>query len=137
MKQLTSKQKNYISLSIVFLLLGVYVIFFPFISNFIAKWIPNFGKCPYLSITGHPCPLCGGTRYIANLPTTFHNPAYLLNPFGIICIGILLEIFFRIFAIFYTLNHTNIKKLIISDFLLHVFYLLCFGFYEICFLLFT
>jgi hypothetical protein len=92
-------KKNYIYINITFLILAIYVIFFPIISYQIQKIIPLFGICPYFKITGKFCPLCTGTRYFANLPKAIGDITYLNNPFGIMAIAIIFEIIFRIIQI--------------------------------------
>ena len=39
-------------------------------------------QCPFLAITGHPCPLCGGTRSFANMWNGRVSSAVLLYPLG-------------------------------------------------------
>ena len=121
-------KKNYKILNILFLLLSIYVILFPIISIPIKNAFPQFGKCTYLRITGNPCPLCGGTRYIQNLPQVFKNPSYLLHPFGAIVLFVVFEFVFRIYNLMK--KNTNIK-LIKIDILIHIIAILMFFTYEI------
>ena len=37
-------------------------------------------RCPFLALTGLPCPTCGGTRALAALATGNLSGAFLLNP---------------------------------------------------------
>ena len=39
-------------------------------------------QCPFLAITGHPCPFCGGTRSFAYMWTGRVSSAALLYPLG-------------------------------------------------------
>ncbi len=39
-------------------------------------------QCPFLAITGHPCPLCGGTRSFAYMWNGRVTNALLLYPLG-------------------------------------------------------
>lgn len=95
---------HYLAINVLMLGLAIYIILFPIISIPIKKVVPSFGVCPYLQMTGQPCPLCGGTRYFTNILEVFHDIKYLWNPFGIMAIVILLEIIFRV------KNIINIKK---------------------------
>jgi len=128
-------KKNYINISIVFLLLAIYVILFPIISKVLVSIIPSFGVCPYLAMTGKPCPLCGGTRYIANLPNVIHNPSYLFQPFGFMIMFVIFELFFRIFCIIRIKKKKSLEIIIVFDIIIHVIAVILFFFYEISFLL--
>lgn len=123
-------KENYIYINITFLILSIYVIFFPIISTLIQKIIPQFGICPYLAITGKQCPLCGWTRYIQNLPEVSRNITYLFNPFGIIIIMILIEIIFRIINI---ILRQKSDKVIRFDIIIHIIEGIVFVGYEILF----
>ena len=125
-------QKNYKTLNVVFLLLAVYVILFPLITKIIQLAIPQFGICPYLSMTGKPCPLCGGTRYIANLPQEISNPTYLLHPFGAMMIVIFIELIYRTIALIKKWNNYTLVKI---DFIIHAIITTMFFLYMIIFLL--
>lgn len=123
-------KENYIYINITFLILAIYVIFFPIIAKQIQKIIPQFGICPYLFITGKPCPLCGGTRYIENLYKVFNDITYLLHPFGLMIIMIFMEIIFR------TINIVLKKKsdkIIKFDVIIHIIEAIAFFMYEILF----
>ena len=95
---------------------------------------PQFNECTYLRITGKPCPLCGGTRYIRNLPKVFTDITYLFHPFGIIMIFIFLESIFRIYNII-TRRKERKEKYIKIDILIHLIALISFSIYEIVFLI--
>ena len=123
-------QKNYKALSILFLLLAVYVILFPLINKLIQQAIPQFGICPYLAMTGKPCPLCGGTRYIAGLPQAIFNPSYLIHPFGAMIITIFLELIFRIIVLIKKYNNIKLVKI---DFIIHIIIFILFLTYIILF----
>ena len=123
-------QKNYKTISIVFLLLAVYVILFPLFTKMVQMVVPKFGVCPYLAITGNPCPLCGGTRYIENLPQVFINPSYLLHPFGAMMITIFSELIFRIIVLVKKYNNIKLVK---CDFVVHIIITILFFGYEILF----
>ena len=74
--------KTYKIVNIVIVCLVIYIYFFPQISIVLEKVMPNSTKCVYLTITGKPCPLCGGTRYIKNIKKCFYDITYLYNFFG-------------------------------------------------------
>ena len=125
-------KKGYIYINYTFLFLTIYVILFPFISTLIQKIYPQFGICPYLRMTGKPCPLCGGTRYVKGLPKVFSDVTYLFHPFGIMMIIIFIELIFRIYCIT-TKKSEKSDKFIKIDFITHLIILLCFVIYEIVF----
>ena len=127
-------KKNYIYVNITFLILTIYIILFPIIAIPIKAIFPQFNECTYLRITGKPCPLCGGTRYIQNLPKVFTDITYLFHPFGIIMIFIFLESIFRIYNII-TRKRERTEKYIKIDILLHLIALISFSIYEIAFLI--
>ena len=130
-------KKSYIYLCRTILLLAIYVLFFPIISIPIKKLFPSFGICPYLSLTGNPCPLCGGTRYLENLGQALKDWHYLVCPFGFMIIFVLFEIVFRIIIlIVYRKNEQKKinKNLIIVDIIIHVIAVISFLIYEITFL---
>lgn len=127
-------QKNYIYINITVLLLTIYVVLFPILSIPIKQVFPSFGQCPYLRTTGKPCPLCGGTRYIENLPTMFQDITYLFHPFGVIMIGIFCESIFRIYNLI-TRKKEKLKRYITLDLQIHLIAWACFILYEIVFVI--
>lgn len=127
-------KKNYIYINITFLLLSIYIILFPIIAIPIRTILPQFNECTYLRITKKPCPLCGGTRYIQNLPKAFNDITYLFHPFGVIIIFVLSEIIFRIYNIIIRKKKITKKKVQI-DILIHLITFICFSTYEIIFLI--
>ena len=94
--------KNYMYLNKTMVGLAIYVIFFPFMASIIEKINPEILVCPYLKMTGNPCPLCGGTRYFRGLGKVLTDPSYLLHPFGVMAIVILQ--FFEIWVIAVTFS---------------------------------
>lgn len=126
------KKKSYKYLQIIFLVLSIYVILFPIIIAPITEIIPQFRICPYLRMTGKPCPLCGGTRYIANIFQVLKDPSYLIHPFGIIVICLLFEIIFRIWLL---CRKKYNKKIIQFDITYHITIIILFIIYEISFLI--
>lgn len=125
-------KKNYKVLNIIFLLLSMYVILFPIISIPIKNIFPEFGQCTYLRITGEPCPLCGGTRYIQNLPQVFQDITYLFHPFGVIVLFVIFEFVFRIYNL---IKKKNDFKLIKIDIVIHIIAIALFFTYEITYFL--
>lgn len=126
--------KNYIYMNWILLGLSIYVIFFPILSFYISQFFPVFGKCAYLTLTNKPCPLCGGTRYFANIFQVFQNPSYLSQPFGIIAVAIVFEMVFRI-VILIQINKYKVvsKKVIKIDVVIHIIEVIVFIVYEIIF----
>lgn len=127
-------KKNYIYVNITILLFIIYIILFPSISASIQKIFPPFGECTYLRVTGKPCPLCGGTRYIRNLPNVFKDITYLFHPFGVIMLFLFFEAIFRIYQIVTRKKEKN-KKLLLMDINIHLIAFLCFSLYELVFIL--
>lgn len=127
-------KKNYIYVNITFLFLTIYIILFPIISIPIKKIFPLFNECTYLRITGKPCPLCGGTRYIQNMSKIFTDITYLFHPFGIIMIFIFCESIYRIYNII-TRKKEKTEKHIKIDILIHLLALICFLLYEMLYLI--
>lgn len=125
--------RNYMYLNKTMLGLAIYVIFFPFIASIVEKIKPEILVCPYLKMTGNPCPLCGGTRYFRGLSKALIDPSYLLNPFGVMAIVVLLEIPFRIFMINRIKKEKLTKELFIVDIVIHTIIFVSFILYEILF----
>ena len=127
-------KKNYIYVNITVLLLTIYIILFPIITIPIKNVFPTFGECTYLRVTGKPCPLCGGTRYIQNLPQAFTDITYLFHPFGVIMTFVLGEAIFRIYNLI-TKNKEKSEKYIEVDLNVHFIAFICFTIYEIVFII--
>lgn len=125
-----NREKNYIYINIVLLMLSIYVILFPIIIMPITKIIPSLGICPYFRLTGNLCPLCGGTRYISGIFKIFKDPTYLINPFGIIILVVIFEIIFRIWLL---IQKNYSKKNVVFDFYYHLIIVILFFLYEILF----
>lgn len=131
-KTITNKiAENYMAINILGIGMVIYIIIFPFISEIAKKVIPSFGICPYLQMTGNPCPLCGGTRYFANIYKAFYDIEYLWHPFGIIAIVLLLEFIFRTKNIIDIKRKKNMKKIIQIDMLTTIIITIAFFTYEI------
>lgn len=128
-------EKNYMAISVTFLLLAVYVILFPFISKGIEFISPTLTECAYRKATGKNCPLCGGTRYMRGLGQVFTNPSYLLHPFGFMMMGIAFELLFRTICIYRIKKGKKLKGIIIFDIIIHVIIATLFFGYEITFVL--
>ena len=135
MKITNTLKRNYLYVSITLLGLGIYVIFYPFISKLLESISPVITKCPYLAMTGSPCPLCGGTRYIAGLPNILHDITYLFHPFGVMILFVVFEICFRIFVIYQIKKERPLQKLLIIDIIIHSIAIVSFFTYEILFFL--
>ncbi len=127
-------KKNYIYINIAFMLLAICVILFPFFSKILEKINPLLVRCPYLMMTGKPCPLCGGTRYISGLFNVFKDIRYLFHPFGIIIIVVISELIFRIYNIV-SKKHEKSDRYIKIDIIISAFIIICFFTYEIVFII--
>lgn len=127
-------KKNYIYVNITFLILTIYVILFPIISNPINQIFPSLSICPYLRLTGRPCPLCGGTRYIAHFYKVFTDITYLFHPFGVMMIVIICEFFFRIYNLITRKKEKSIKW-VERDLSVHLLLLNILNIYEIIYIL--
>lgn len=127
-------EKNYMYISITFLLLAVYVILFPFISRGLEFISPEITQCQYKRITGKDCPLCGGTRYMRGLGNVFSDITYILHPFGYMMLGIAFELFFRIYCIYAIKKKKKLKGIIIFDVIVHLIIMILFFSYEISFI---
>lgn len=127
-------KKNYRIINIVFLVLAIYIALFPFTAKVLEKISPTLTKCPYLSITGKPCPLCGGTRYFANIKNVLQNYKYLFNFFGIVVILLILEIVYRIFNL---LKKEYSDMMIKIDIIIHILLFICYTIYEIWYIINT
>lgn len=130
-------KRNYIYLSITMLMLSLYIVFFPFFAKMLNSISPNLTKCVYRSITGKPCPLCGGTRFIAGIKENLTNISYFNSFFGYMIIFIFFEIIFRIFCIIYISISKDIKKLIVFDIVMHLLCFVLFITYEVLFIIIT
>lgn len=129
------KKRNYMYLSITLLILAIYVISFPFVSKILEKISLELVVCPYLKMTGNPCPLCGGTRYFAGLGNVFQDIRYLFHPFGIMAIGVIFEIIFRIYVIWKIKKDRITKGVVIFDIIMHSIMIISFILYEVFFFL--
>ena len=96
------------------------------------KILPGLTRCPFLTITGKPCPLCGGTRFIEGMPNVFKDITYIFNFFGIVMIVILLEFIFRIINLCKK-EHSN--KLMNIDIIIHIILVCAFFLYEIIYII--
>ena len=128
-------EKNYMYISITFLLLAVYVVLFPFIAKGLEYISPEITQCQYKKITGKNCPLCGGTRYMRNMGTIFSDITYIFHPFGYMMIGIAFELIFRSYCIYAIKKKKNLKRIIIFDIIIHSIIAILFFSYEIGFVL--
>ena len=139
MQDIENKEKiimMYKSFNYIILFLVIYIILFPVVAKVLNYISPILTKCPYKEMFGKPCPLCGGTRYIANLKNVLSNPHMLLEPFGFIMMFVFFSLIFRIFCIFYLRKERkNIKKLMIVDFVILGMVIISFGIYELVFFL--
>lgn len=127
--------RTYKIVNIVIVCLVIYIYFFPQISIVLEKVMPNSTKCVYLTITGKPCPLCGGTRYIKNIKNCFYDITYLYNFFGVIVIGAFGEFIFRIINLYKIKKEKISINLIKYDICIHAFFIFLFFLYEIIYII--
>lgn len=125
-------KNNYKIINITALFLGIYVLIFPIILSILEKNIEGITKCPYLALTGKPCPLCGGTRFIKNIGNSINDLSYFLNFFGVIVIIVILEIIFRIINIIKNEHKDIIIKI---DVFVHIIMFILYTIYEICYII--
>lgn len=135
-KNMFLRTKNYICINITMLCLSLYVIFFPFFARILEKISPFLVQCVYKKMTGKECPLCGGTRYIANIKDVFNDITYLINQFGFMMMFIFFEVIFRIFILVKFICKKEIsKKIIIFDIIIHIAVFFLFITYEIMYIM--
>lgn len=132
MKILKDIKSNYKTINITILCICIFILLLPEVLSILEKISPVLTKCPYLVLTGKPCPLCGGTRFIKNIKNSFNNLSYFLNFFGIIIAIIIFEIIFRITNI---LKKQYSNKLIKIDIVFHILIFIVYIIYGIWFIL--
>ena len=128
---------KYKIVNIVIICLIIYVFLFPEITIFLEKILPNSTKCVYLTLTGKECPLCGGTRYIKNIKNVFNDINYLFCFFGIIVVGAIFELLYRIINLCNLNNKKFIEKSITFDILIHSIIIFLFFLYEIIYIIYN
>lgn len=102
-------KKNYKIFNIVILSFCLYLfILYPLVSQILEKISPTLTKCPYLQLTGKPCPLCGGTRFLKNIKNVFYDIHYVFNFYGLVILMLAMETIFRIFNLIKKVNKDNI-----------------------------
>lgn len=60
-------KRNYKIISLIILAFCIYFFILPFLAPLMEKIAPNLWTCPFLNVTGKPCPICGITRDIGNI----------------------------------------------------------------------
>ena len=126
-------KKNYKTINIIVLCISIYLLIFsPLISILLEKISPALTKCPYLLMTGKPCPLCGGTRFLKHINNAFNDISYLFNKFGLIILIMILEVFFRIILLIKKEKRDIVIK---ADIFIHLILLSCYLVYSIFFIL--
>lgn len=124
-------EKEYKKVNITLLGICIYFMCFPMISRIFEKISPALTRCPYLSMTGKPCPLCGGTRFLRNIGNVFNDISYVFNFFGILVLVLILEIVFRTINVF---KKKYNKKMIVVDIIIHMILFALYVSYEIWFI---
>lgn len=131
MKFFNIVQKEYKKINITILGICIYFLCFPIIAKVLEKISPILTRCPYLSMTGKPCPLCGGTRFLRNIGNVFNDISYVFNFFGILILILMLEIVFRTINI---LKKKYNKKMIVIDVIVHIVLFILYTGYEVWFI---
>ena len=131
MKILKEIKKNYKIINIVILCICILILLLPIVLQMLEQISPVFVKCPYLQLTGKPCPLCGGTRFIKNIGNAINDLSYFLNFFGIIIIIVILEIIFRTINIIKKKYKESVIKI---DIILHIIIFIIYISYDIWFI---
>ena len=131
MKILKEIKKNYKIINIVILCICILILLLPIVLQILEQISPVFVKCPYLQLTGKPCPLCGGTRFIKNIGNAIDDLSYFLNFFGIIIIIVILEIIFRNINIIKKKYKESVIKI---DIILHIIIFIIYISYDIWFI---
>lgn len=135
MIQFNFKKKNYIFLSVTMLCLSIYIVFFPLFARIMYRISPILTTCVYQNVTGRPCPLCGGTRFISGIKDNLFNLSYYNCPFGYMIMFVIFEIIFRNFLFIYLRTSNKIKGIVIFDVVIHSLCFLLFIAYEIIYIL--
>lgn len=131
MKILKEIKSDYKIINIVILCICILILLLPKVLQILEYVSPVFVKCPYLQLTGKPCPLCGGTRFIKNIGSAINNLSYFLNFFGIIIIIIAMEIVFRTINVIKKQYKESVIKI---DIILHIIIFIIYILYEIWFI---
>lgn len=127
-------KNDYRICNIVLLYISIFILLLPVVLGILEKISPVLTRCPYLELTGKPCPLCGGTRFIKNIKNSFNDLSYFFNFFGIIIVIVLFQIVFRTINIF---KKTYSDKLIKIDIFVHILIFVAYTIYEICFIIYN
>lgn len=133
MKILKEIKRNYKIINIVILCICILILLLPIVLQMLEYISPVFVKCPYLQLTGKPCPLCGGTRFIKNIGNAIDDLTYFLSFFGIIIIIVILEIIFRTINI---MKKEYKESVIRIDIILHIIIFIIYISYEIWFIIY-
>lgn len=133
-KILKDIKNNYRTINIVILCISIFILLLPVVLSMLEKISPVLTRCPYLELTGKPCPLCGGTRFIKNIKNSFNDLSYFLNFFGIIISIVVFQIVFRTINIF---KKEYSDRLIKTDIIVHILIYIAYTIYEICFIIYN
>lgn len=106
-------RKIYTIINIVVIFFVIYLALLPIISESIYKIVPNIWTCQYVRFTGNNCPFCGITSDFKNLK----SPSNPLTHF--IAFLLIAELVLRSILVFIDIKRPIIKKIIISDFIVH------------------
>jgi len=127
---MTNHNKIYTNINKVMVGIFIYFMSLPIISPIMSRLFPSFWVCPYLEITGKPCPFCGITRDFDSL---FHLQFQFINPLSIFMFCfVIFELIFRIVLLLKVKKYQ--KKLALFDILIHTLILGCIAIYVIVWL---
>lgn len=112
--------------------MSIYFIFYPIFSKIIEKVIPGLTYCPFLAMTGKPCPFCGGTRFVEGIPKHINDINYFLCFFGFLIIVIVIELIFRVINLF---KKEFKDKYINLDIIFHIILISIIVIYEIVYII--
>ncbi|MHC4394880.1 MAG: DUF2752 domain-containing protein [Planctomycetota bacterium] len=117
-----SERLTYRIINWVVLGLMLYLVALPFLSPLLEKCFPSvWGVCPYLKLSGKPCPLCGGTRAVGALLCGNFHRAVSLNPLSILAVPLILsEAIFRALLLCSHISPRSCPLLVRTDILTHV-----------------
>jgi len=110
----------------------IYIFCLPIISKLLEIVFPGLTYCPFLAMTGKPCPLCGGTRFIEGIPKHLNDISYFINVFGLFLIIIIGEFIYRIINV---LKKEYTEKYIKKDIVIHIILISLFFLYELIYVL--
>lgn len=110
----------YRTISIVILAVCIYFFLLPVISPLMEKLIPNIWTCPFLKLTGTPCPFCGITRGLENIYSFSMGNASTITLLA--ALMVVTETAFRIMIVTFmrSMRGKTMENLIVTDVICHL-----------------